>query len=162
MIERRWQLWRRPDSAAADSPKTLVIVIVIVIVIVVGNTHSAGSANGVSDLVGPLEGEWNWWVVLIGTVGHMNWWWCCCNHGIGNIGSFGHIGECMNSRIGMSDHRLVEFEMGHRKKLVAVVVGIGCSHKRSNPLVIELLSFVLRSFWGVMGFYGIWRNLMID
>lgn len=160
MIARRWQLWRWPDSAAADSPKTLVIV--------VGNTHSAGSANGVSDLVGPLEGEWNWWVLLIGTVEHMNWWWwCCCNHGIGNIGSFGHIGECRNSRIGMSDHRLVEFEMGHRKKLVVVVVGIGCSHKRSNPLVIELLfSFlfffcVLRSYWGLW-FYGIWRNLMID
>ena len=135
MIERRWQLWRRrPDSAAADSPKTLVIVIVIVIV--VGNTHSAGSANGVSDLVGPLEGEWNWWVLLIGIVGHMTWWlwwwWWCCNLGIGNIGSFGHIGECMNSRIGMSDHRLVEFEMGHRKKLVAVVVGIGCSHKNTQ------------------------------
>ena len=155
MIARRWQLWRRPDSAAADSPKTLVIVIVV------GNTHSAGSANGVSDLVGPLEGEWNWWVLLIGTVGHMNWWWwccCCCNHGIGNIGSFGHIGECRNSRIGMSDHRLVEFEMGHRKKLLVVVdVGIGCSHKRSNPLVKELLSFVLRSFGGLWLFMGFGR-----
>jgi len=128
VIERRWQLWRRPDSAAADSPKTLVIVIVV------GNTHSAGSANGVSDLVGPLEGEWNSWVLLIGIgiVGHMNcccwwwWWWCCCNHGIGNIGSFGHIGECRNSRIGMSDHSWLNLRwvIGRSLLLLVLVVVI--------------------------------------
>lgn len=121
-----------------------------------GNTHSAGSANGLAAGagLGPLEGEWKLWVLLLagigfGIVGYKNWCWCIAGK-MGNTGSFGHIGDCRSSR--MSNHRLVEFEMNHKilvlvavvVELAVVVVDIGGSHKRRNPLLLIMVEvFVL-------------------
>jgi hypothetical protein len=135
----------------------------------VGNTYSAGSANGFAagTALGPLEGEWNLWVpplagivIGIGIVGYKNWCWCIDGKK-GNKGSFGHIGERRSSR--MSNHRLVDFEMNRKLLLaaaaavvveIAVVVGTCGSHKRRNPLLLTMAAaFVLfKDYWVFEGF----------